>query len=95
MIRAVEGRSCQGEQAVGEGSCQREPEGSLGLSHVRGKSSGGRGQQVQRPWGGASLVLSQPEAGLGVERTARSLMWLSQFPWGGTGKVMWLLVGAL
>ena len=27
------------------------------MSHVRGKSSGGRGQQVQRPWGGASLVL--------------------------------------
>lgn len=70
MIRAVEGRSCQGEQAVGEGSWQREPEGSLGVSHVRRKSSGGRGQQVQRPWGGWLWGCTR-----GAERGPSQLEW--------------------
>lgn len=44
---------------------------------------------MQRPWGGPHLS-SQPEAGLGVrENTARRLLWISQVPWGGTGKVTW------
>lgn len=60
--RAVEGRSWPGEQAIGKSGCnrkwgcQRELEGSLGVSHVRGKSGGGGGHSnCKGPGAGSHL----------------------------------------
>ena len=55
---------------------------------------GGGDSKCKGPGVGPHLS-SQPETGLGVENTARRLMWISQVPWGGTGKVTWGPVGKI
>ena len=53
---------------------------------------GGGDSKCKGPGVGPHLS-AQPETGLGVEGTARRLMWLSQVLWGGTGQVTWGPVG--